>query len=231
MRWIAFIAVLLLYVSALADSETFVVSDTSSHDAGDKNGSVWSISYDETELGWWDANSERYLFVVTDVDIPQASTITTAKIEIWVTTGHTGTPSFVVYGEDVDESAVWSTRADMITRLASNLTTANTIVSNFNPIPQNRYRDIATVTSIVQEIVDRGGWTSGNRMGFFCLGGDGGSNEDMNLDQNDGGDGHNAKLYVEWTAPAAGGPPVPRESPEGGSLREGPAGGSPRETP
>lgn len=98
------------------------------------------------------------------IDIPQGSIINSATLGFYV-----GLPPFVYYymdfdifGIDVDDSEAWLDGVVVPSMLDK--TTANYFV------------DVTTsgffeydVTDIVQEIVNRSGWVSGNSMSFVCM--------------------------------------------------------------
>lgn len=95
------------------------------------------------------------------VTIPQGTSITLATWYFYVDEIGSGgsNVNLNIYGIDEDNTADFSSNP-----MGRSQTTASTnYVSNPS---ENTYATI-TVTSAVQEIVNRGGWSSGNNMGFF----------------------------------------------------------------
>lgn len=91
------------------------------------------------------------------VAVPQAATITSATLVLDVISATT--PDINIFGNDVDDAAAFADPGNRVkemtkTSAVTNTTSTATGVQNF------------TVTSIVQEIVDRAGWASGNDMAF-----------------------------------------------------------------
>jgi len=101
-----------------------------------------------------------------DVRVPQGATVTAAKLYL---TAH-GTPgsganvNSRVYGENVDNAASFTNAAAYTTRMA-NATTKYTWDSIESWTGGNEYS--FNVQPIVQAIVNRGGWASGNAMALW----------------------------------------------------------------
>ena len=111
----------------------------------------------------------------TNLAIPAGATITNAYIQFTTDdspANSAGNATFTLQGHDVDSAAAFAATANNITSRAT--TTASVIWSG---IPawstagqagaDQRTPDLS---SIVQEIVDRPGWTSGNAMAFIVTG-------------------------------------------------------------
>lgn len=91
------------------------------------------------------------------IAIPQGDSISSALITVRVTSV-TGSPQVRVYGNDVDDAPVWSS-----SNLIKNIT-KTTALATITPTGTGYYS--FGVTGIVQEIVDRAGWSSSNDMAF-----------------------------------------------------------------
>lgn len=102
-----------------------------------------------------------------DVNIPNGATITSAFMIFYSKYNYPGpTPSeyaMTLHGNDVDNA---STPPDANTAENLTLTTAsvNWSLDENDPWYKDRQVVTADITTIVQEIVDRGGWASGNNM-------------------------------------------------------------------
>jgi len=94
------------------------------------------------------------------IGVPQGSTINSAAM--WVKVEHIlGTPQIKVYADDVDDAAQWADD-----NLPSGVT-RTTAYKNWNPTTAGS--TIISMTNIIQEIISRGGWGSGNDMRFALL--------------------------------------------------------------
>jgi hypothetical protein len=69
-----------------------------------------------------------------------------------------------IEGEDADNPATFSTYADFIARVR---TTANVSWINSAASYPPDYYTSPDISSIIQEIVNRGGWASGNHIAIF----------------------------------------------------------------
>jgi hypothetical protein len=102
------------------------------------------------------------------LDIPKGATITKAYIEFTADKASSGTASLILYGEATDNASTFTTASKNI---SSRKKTAASVA--WIPIPWTaegivyKSDDIKT---IVQEIVNRSGWISGNSMAFIITG-------------------------------------------------------------
>lgn len=111
-----------------------------------------------------------------NVTIPQGATINTATVTLYCANVNGGTTAKTIwYGEDVDDAATFSNstagkpegRTRTTASVAKDFATADWTTVGFNTA------DKVTVTTLVQEIIDRGGWVSGNDL--VLVAGDNGS--------------------------------------------------------
>ncbi len=101
-----------------------------------------------------------------NVTVSQGATINSATLTVSVPSAAFDTPNGVTwYGELATNAAAFTTTASDITNRA--LTTATTVWSGSNIGTGDK---ALTVTSIVQEIVNQGGWASGNAMAMLLYG-------------------------------------------------------------
>jgi hypothetical protein len=138
-------------------------------------------------------------FRFTSVTIPQGSTINSAYIEFYKY-GSTGPQTINIYFHKSTNSSQPSSAADYASRTRTTAT-----------VPWNPITGVANVTvqtdslvSIIQEITDQGGWSSGNSMTalFDCPG----SATNYHLcASNDTGGGTVPKLIINYTAGGGGG--------------------------
>lgn len=107
----------------------------------------------------FDGSDEAIAFLrFLNVAVPQGATIDSATLTLNITTVE-GTPNTTLYGVDADDAAAFADPGNM--PLAATKTTASA-----DPDPAGTGSKVITITSIVQEIVNRVGWTSGNAMAF-----------------------------------------------------------------
>lgn len=110
-----------------------------------------------------------------DINIPQSATINSARIEFVARNTRSGSTDLQVYGVAADNAGPWPDATDnylkdLLAPPRSDLTAASESWNITNTwSSQSRY-STPDLTAIVQEIVNRGGWTSGNTMAFVIEG-------------------------------------------------------------
>jgi hypothetical protein len=133
-----------------------------------------------------------------NVTIPAGSTINTASMDVYLTSGSFDDPDVTIYGEDVDDAATFAATSNNIS--GRTLTTATTpwdagaVGTGWKTTP-----DFA---SVIQEIVDRAGWNSGQDMVTIFKGDDAGTL--LRIAAYDGGTGNYATLNIDYTEPSGG---------------------------
>lgn len=164
---------------------TFTASIQTSTDDGSRFGDGGSWSTTIIQLGRTILNqSASGAFRFQNITIPQGATITSAKIT-WQAQGTYSSDRIIlkIYGIAEDNTATFNTDP-----LGRTRTTA--LVSGYHPNPStdNDIKDTSDIGSVVQEIVNRAGWASGNSMGFFVQDDGGTADNTMNWeDFNDSG--------------------------------------------
>lgn len=135
-------------------------------------------------------------FRFLNVTVPQGATIDSATLTVLIT-DVSGAPDTTLYGVDVDDAAAFADPGNLPS--AATKTTASA-----DPDPAGTGTKVITITTIVQEIVDRAGWASGNAMAFVADDNAGsGTNFWAAEDYEDAGTAE-AILDITYTVPAAG---------------------------
>ena len=204
--------ILSLPQSARAETRNYQVS-TSYDDAEEKyypgdssNGDVSRSS--DLDIGWDDSDSYYYIVGVRfrTIDVPQGATITNAYLTFYPDDDHGDGCMATIRGQNSDDTLEFSSSDFNITSRPH--TTASVAwdldawsssdVTNHTPKPTP---DIKT---IVQEIVNRGGWSSGHSMVFMVYDYYGYNNgEDyQEAESYDTSTTYAPKLHIEFTAGA-----------------------------
>ena len=128
-----------------------------------------------------------------NVTVPQGATITTAYLEFVANGGSVGAISLTILGEDSDNAATF-------VAVKSNISdrTVTSATASWNPpdwTDGGTYQS-SDISSVVKEIVDRGGWTISNAMVFIIRGPD----ETRIAYSYDGSVANAPVLHVEWTS-------------------------------
>ncbi len=106
----------------------------------------------------------------TNVAIPQGATIIGAWIQFWPNEKRSDATTLQIQADAADNSAAMSTKNNLTSRTltSANVTWVPPAWTTLDvPGPEAQTPDLA---SVVQEIVSRGGWGSGNAMGFIITG-------------------------------------------------------------
>lgn len=167
----------------------------SSDDAFENNSGTMSLTGSTVTFnnaGFWIG----YRFL--NVTIPNAATINTATLSYYVTSTTRDDNEQDVYGNDVDDAATFTTAANNIS--SRTLTTAKTTVSA-DSVGVGFYA--VDVTAVVQEIINRAGWVSGNDLALIM---DALTGVNLGLDMYDGTPANAAKLDIDYTEVSTGQP-------------------------
>ncbi len=140
----------------------------------------------------------------TNLSIPQGATITNAYIQFYPNnTGNvnTGTPSITIRGDNVDNASAYSATLNNITSRPDTSafqtwTISATWANNGSAGADHRTPDLS---GIVQEIVNRSGWSSGNAMAFTLIGS--GTTSRRDAESYDGTTADSPELVVEYSVP------------------------------
>lgn len=139
----------------------------SSNDA-EQNMTGNNVYYDngDLDLGRFSTNGDKSSVGLRfqDIQIPPGSTITRAYIEFTAIANTAGAMSVSIAGEDVDDAATFTTAASSI---SSRTKTSQTVTWSPADWVTNVTYQTAELKDVVQEVVDRAGWLSGNDMGFI----------------------------------------------------------------
>jgi len=171
---------------------------TISADDGYANHNTTSFTHDAANLLFGNDGDVLYDTAVRfrNVTVPAGATIVRAYVVFTKNAASSGTDCVVdIYGEDNATPAAFSTYADYVGRARTTATVEWTV-------PDWDGSDHVTspdISDIVQEIVDLGGWTSGNDLALFIE--ESSSDTDAYRDacSEDHDPVYDPKLYVFWT--------------------------------
>jgi uncharacterized protein YjiK len=132
------------------------------------SGSIY-ISSSDLELVY-DGSDQTVGMRFTGVTIPQGATILTAYVQFQVDESTSGATSLLVAGEDTDSALAFSTATwDISSRARTDAVVPWSVAvwSRGEAGPDQRTPELSAV---VQEIVDRPGWSSGNALAIIITG-------------------------------------------------------------
>ncbi|MEJ2687990.1 MAG: hypothetical protein P8124_12485, partial [Gammaproteobacteria bacterium] len=145
-------------ISSEDDAEEGLTGSTTYYNHGDLDLGGFAVSTNNSVVG------VRF----QDVAIPQGATITTAYIEFTANSANSETTNLLIEGEDSDDAAPFATTVDNIKSRTA--TSATVSWNNVAAWSAGLTYQSPSLTTIVQEIVNRGAWVSGNAMVFRLTG-------------------------------------------------------------
>ncbi|MEO1254179.1 MAG: T9SS type A sorting domain-containing protein, partial [Bacteroidota bacterium] len=190
--------------TATDEDDPTITFNVSSDDAEQENDEIDALNDDDIDAGWegeeGDANILTAGLRFQNVGIPKGSIIDSA---FFVVVSHEAKSAedvaeLTIYAEDTDDAQTFTEDALITSRTGTTAQVKWIVDEEWGLWTTERSVDIKTV---VQEIVNREGWVSGNSMAFIITGEDQGPSEVENArewqsfeniaDPEDGGDGRN----------------------------------------
>jgi hypothetical protein len=145
----------------------------SSTDDAEQNAGTGSVSTTNSDLELTaDGGTQQYVGVrFFNLNIPKGATITNAYLEFTPRddgqTINTGNPSITIRAQDTDNAATFSNTANNI---SSRSTTGASATWNPSNWTSGTAAQTPNISSLVQAVVNRAGWQSGNSMAFIMSG-------------------------------------------------------------
>ncbi|MCP4276038.1 MAG: hypothetical protein GY779_06775, partial [Gammaproteobacteria bacterium] len=125
-------------------------------DAAEEYSGAMHVNDDRMDLGKWQYGGVRFL----NVNIPQDSTITNAYIDVTARHSHSEDTDITIRCEDTDDATTFTSSVNDISGR-----TETSVSVTWNSIPgwtEGSLYQTPDLSSIIQEVVDRPGWSSGN---------------------------------------------------------------------
>ena len=135
-----------------------------------------------------------------NLNIPQGATITNAYIEFTANNSGTvsaGNPAFTIRAQNIDNAPTFTTANNNI---SSRATTTQSAAWSPGAWTTSSVHQTPGLTSVVQAVVNRAGWTSGNAMAFIVTGGSGSAYR--TAESYDGDALAAPRLVIQYSTPA-----------------------------
>ncbi|WP_421861823.1 PilC/PilY family type IV pilus protein [Motiliproteus sp.] len=200
----------------LNPGSTTSITRTVSHSNDDAEQPLGGAAHlDSTDLEFmYEGSTEQVVGVrFRNVDIPKGATITNAYLTFTVKQQYGGDLDVRIWGHDTNNAGVFKNVKKGNT-LNNNLTGRNktsakvnwAISTSDNPSAGNQMQT-PDISSIVQEIVNRGGWSANNKMAFIIDKVSGSSSDKRQFHSYDSTSNTNQrpKLYVEYSTGSGAG--------------------------
>jgi len=159
---------------------------------------AWQYSSTEliAGLGYSAAQPYHAGFRFQSIAVGQGDTIDLANLKLTIT-GTPGSPLTQIYGDDVDEAPAWGA--------ASKPTTATKTTAKTAFAPTANGVNTIDVTAIIQELVNRGGWATGQDMRLFAWNTGTGNGEYWKAYDYNAAQAKAAILEIDFTEAVSGG--------------------------
>ncbi len=209
----------IVVTDTILDEETGLEFAVSSDDAEQENDAIDALYDDDIDAGWEGAPEDQNILTAgmrfQDITIPSGAAIESAII---VLNSHEAkstdeVANITIYGEAADNAATYTEDALITDRPATDATISWIVDTEWDLWG---FYETPDLKDIVQEIIDRDGWQSGNAIAFVFAGEDQGPSEVDNArewesfenisDPEDGGDGQNhperiPQLIIQYSVP------------------------------
>ncbi|MEJ2157509.1 MAG: PilC/PilY family type IV pilus protein [Desulfobacteraceae bacterium] len=172
-----------------------MISGQDDAEEGTAAGSVLYHNHSDLDLGGFSVATNDALVGIRfqNVEIPQGATIESAYIEFNANASNAEVSNFLIEGEASDDAAPFALVAD---DLKSRTATAATVTwADVQAWTAGQYYPTADISTIVQEIVNRGGWSSGNSI-VFRFSGTGGTDNKRDVRSYNSSSSMAPKLHV-----------------------------------
>ncbi|WXG53610.1 MAG: hypothetical protein RNU03_02615 [Candidatus Sedimenticola sp. (ex Thyasira tokunagai)] len=140
-----------------------------------------------------------------NVDVPQGATIIEAELSMTAATASSGAASTTIKGQAADNTDQFSSNDDDISDRVLN---SSSIIWNHDDWVVNESYASPDIATVIQDIVNRGGWNSGNSMTLVLTPNSG---SDRAAYSNDGDAARGARLRIKYASTGGSGYKTVRE--------------------
>ena len=141
----------------------------SSDDAEEPTGSSVNLSSSDLEL-IQDASAQTVGLRWTGITIPRGATIEAAYVQFAAREAHTEATNLVIRGQAADNPVTFTTAAGNVSTRTRTTATANWSPAAWTANATGAAQRTSELKSVIQEIVNRPGWASGNALALIITG-------------------------------------------------------------
>ena len=135
------------------------------------NGSIYTNSSDLELVADGSRGNQTIGLRYTNIIIPQGATITKAYIQFTTDETNTGTTSLTIKGDDSNSASSFTTATNNVSGRAKTTNSTSWNPSSWSSVGQSgSAQRTPELKNIVQEIVNRSGWFTGNNLAFIITG-------------------------------------------------------------
>jgi hypothetical protein len=182
-----------------ADSGTFYVDD-GNDDAYESGSGIFVITGEHV---FCESNTDTGSFSYRclglrfpSVNIPQGSTISSATINVYVRDTDDDDANLKIYGNDVNDANDFNDEQDIIDTRTRTTSYHSWVEDGL----LTGWESESGLESVIQEITDRGGWSSGNALVLLFIANTDNSLKDLEIKTFEEATGKEAYLEITWTS-------------------------------
>ena len=158
------LVIIVIHTHAAVVSVRVSTSNDDGEEQNPPNNQVYRNSTD-LELAY-DGNTRQHIGMrFQNISIAQGTTINSAYIEFEVDEQDSGTANVVIFGEDTDDAGTLGNGANNITNRNRTSASVNWSIPAWTVV--NSKQNSPDITTIIQEIINRPGWNSGNDLAII----------------------------------------------------------------
>ena len=166
MKYFILIILVLIMCSSIVAVDLDIQISQSTDDAG-HNGSTYGTAELGIAMGTFITHDNFEGLRFDNVTIPQSATIVTCSVEVRARNTSTSNPVMNFYFEDTADATTFSTSTDLQNRTK---TTATLQISTWTDWTDNtRYQFDGDFKDLLQEVVNRSDWASGQAVVFLGI--------------------------------------------------------------
>ncbi|MCD4680306.1 MAG: type II secretion system GspH family protein [Bacteroidales bacterium] len=151
------------------DISVRVISSTDDAEERDPPGGFISRASTDLELVDDDATEQEVGIRFQSINIPNGATVNSVYIEFTVDEVDSGITNLVFYGQDIDDADNFSdTSGDISSRTKTSANVSWSNILSWDTVGETKTS--SNLAPIVQEIINRAGWSSGNDIVFIITG-------------------------------------------------------------
>ncbi|WP_192250568.1 metallophosphoesterase [Mesorhizobium silamurunense] len=182
---------------------------TAGDDVEEKGSGTIGTNINDLELGYDGTTRQTVGIRFTGINIPQGATITNAYIQFQANEVMTGATSLLIQGDDTDDASPFTTASFNVSSLPRTTASTSWAPDPWTTVGEHGLAErTPDLTAIVQEIVNRTGWSALNHMAFIITG-----TGTRTADSYEYNPASAALLHIEYLLPGPAGSPVTFNSP------------------
>ncbi|WDZ80816.1 metallophosphoesterase (plasmid) [Ensifer adhaerens] len=175
---------------------------TAADDIEEKSSGSISANINDLDMGYDGTTRQTVGLRFTGIDVPRGAVITNAYIQFTSDEISSGLASFLIRGEDADESAAFTAiKFNVSSRPTTDASVTWDVASWTVRGEAGAAERTPDLKAIVQEIIDRGGWAALNDMAFMLTG-----TGTRTAKSYEGSAAGAPLLHIEYYVPVAGSP-------------------------